>query len=77
LYENSNQSGDMTTAESRFLSYGDFRQHVIVDRIGSTLEILPGYGANQWPSGQRHAFMTFRTGSDLVIPSAIQVIAKI
>lgn len=43
--ENSNQSGDMTTAASRFLAYGNFQQFVIVDRVGSTLEILPGYGA--------------------------------
>jgi hypothetical protein len=35
----------MTTAASRFLAYGDFQQFVIVDRVGSTLEILPGYGA--------------------------------
>lgn len=76
LYENSNQSGDMTTAASRFLAYGDFTQHVIVDRVGSTLEILPGYGANRRPSGQRHAFMYFRTGSDLLVTTAIQVIAK-
>jgi HK97 family phage major capsid protein len=74
--EISNMSADMSTAASRFLAYGDFQQFVIVDRVGSTLEILPGYGANQRPTGQRHAFMYFRTGSDLVIPTAIQVIAK-
>jgi hypothetical protein len=37
VHENSNQSGDMTTAASRFLAYGDFQQFVIVDRVGSTL----------------------------------------
>ena len=76
LFECSNMSGDMTTAASRFLAYGDMQQHVIVDRVGSTLEVLPGYGANQRPSGQRHAFLYLRTGSDLVIPTAVQVIAK-
>ena len=76
VHEISNMSADMTTAASRFLAYGDFQQYVIADRLGSTLEILPGYGANQRPSGQRHAFMTFRSGGDLVIPTAIQVIAK-
>ena len=74
--EVSNMSADMTTAASRFLAYGDFSQHVIADRVGSSLEVLPGYGANQRPTGQRHAFMYFRTGSDLVIPTAVQVIAK-
>jgi HK97 family phage major capsid protein len=76
FHELSNMSADMTTAASRFLAYGDFQQHVIVDRIGSHLEVLPGYGANFRPTGQRHAFLYFRTGSDLVIPTAIQVIAK-
>ena len=76
FHELSNMSADMTTAASRFLAYGDFQQHVIVDRIGSQLEVLPGYGANFRPTGQRHAFLYFRTGSDLVIPTAVQVIAK-
>jgi HK97 family phage major capsid protein len=76
VHEVSNMSGDMTTAASRFLAYGDFQQHVIVDRIGSFLEVLPGYGAGFRPTGQRHAFLYFRTGSDLVIPTAVQVIAK-
>ena len=34
VHENSNQSGDMTTAASQFLAYGDFQQFVIVDRVG-------------------------------------------
>lgn len=76
FHELSNMSADMATAASRFLAYGDFQQMVIVDRIGSTLEVLPGYGANFRPTAQKHAFLYFRTGSDLVIPTAVQVIAK-
>ena len=76
VHEVSNMSADMSTAASRFLAYGDFGQMVIADRIGSQLEVLPGYGANFRPTGQRHAFLYFRTGSDLVIPTAVQVIAK-
>jgi HK97 family phage major capsid protein len=45
-------------------------------RVGSTLELLPGYGANQRPTGQRHAFLYFRTGGDPIVTTAIQVIAK-
>ena len=74
--ENSNMSSDMATAASRFLVYADFTQYVIADRLGTTLQLLPGYGANQRPTGQNWAFLFFRTGADLLIPSAAQVIAK-
>lgn len=76
LHELSKMSADMSTAASRFLAYGNFEHYVIVDRVGSTLEILPGYGANQRPTGQRHAFLYFRTGGDLIVTTAVQVIAK-
>jgi predicted phage gp36 major capsid-like protein len=59
------------------LLYGDFQAgFVIVDQVGSMLEILPGYGANQRPTGQRHAFLTFRTGSAVVVPNAFRVLNK-
>jgi HK97 family phage major capsid protein len=58
------------TQDNYLAIYGDFSGFVIADRIGTTLEILPGYGAAAHrPTAQRHAFMTFRTGSDLVVPS--------
>lgn len=62
------------TASNYVLLYGDFQQFVIVDRIGATLELLPGYGANHRPTAQRHAFLTFRTGSDVVIPEAFRLL---
>ena len=61
-------------AENYCLLYGDFQQFIIVDRIGTTLEILPGYGANQRPTAHRHAIMTFRTGSDCAMITAFRVL---
>jgi HK97 family phage major capsid protein len=58
------ECSDMTTESAKFLPYGDIRQaFLIADRVGTQVEILPGFGANQRPSAQRHVFMTFRTGS--------------
>ncbi len=44
----------------------------IVDRVGSTLKIIPNLvGANQRPTGERGALLFFRTGSEVVnVPAA-------
>jgi HK97 family phage major capsid protein len=75
--ELSNMDGSINpaaTSSNYVLLYGDFRNFVIVDRIGATLEILPAYGANRRPTAQRHAFLTFRTGSDVVVPQAFRLL---
>ena len=55
--------------------YGDFSNFVIVDRIGSTLELIPHLvGANQRPTGQRGALLWFRTGSDVVVDNAFRLL---
>lgn len=77
MNELSNMDGSVSaaaTANNYLLVYGDFKQFVIVDRIGSTIEVLPAYGANQRPTAQRHCFLTFRTGSDVVVPQAFRML---
>jgi HK97 family phage major capsid protein len=78
LHENSNMDGAIVasaTANNYVAIYGDVRAgFVIADRIGATLELLPGYGANGRPTAQRHAFLTFRTGSDVVVPQALRML---
>jgi len=68
INELSNMDGTITTsgAVSNFvLLYGDFSNFVIVDRIGTTLELVPHLvGTNRRPTGQRGALLWFRTGSD-------------
>lgn len=76
-YENSNMDGTIvtsTTANNYAVVYGDFSQFIIVDRIGTTVEFLPDYGANGRPTGQRHLFMTFRTGSDAPVIEAFRLL---
>lgn len=77
MNELSNMDGSINaaaTANNYVMVYGDFRNFVIVDRIGATVETLPGYGTNMRPSAQRHAFLTFRTGSDVVVPQAFRLL---
>ncbi|WP_327105134.1 phage major capsid protein [Nonomuraea glycinis] len=76
-HENSNMDGAINvaaTANNYLVVYGDFSNFVIVDRIGTTVEFLPDYGANGRPTGQRHMFMTFRTGSDVVVNEAFRML---
>lgn len=63
------------TASNYVLVYGDFAQFVIADRIGSTLELVPHlFGTNRRPTGQRGAYLWFRTGSDVVVPNAFRML---
>lgn len=76
--ENSFMDATVTTtgAVSNFiLAVGDFQNFVIVDRIGTTLEFIPNLvGANRRPTGQRGAFLWFRTGSDCVNINAFRLL---
>ena len=80
MNELSNMDGTINAAASENnypLVYGDFgRGMVIVDRVGSTLELVPHlFGANRRPTGQRGALLWFRTGSDVVIPNAFRMLS--
>ncbi len=78
MNELSNMDGVINPAatESNYVAvYGDFSQFVIVDRIGTTLELVPHLvGANRRPTGQRGALLWFRTGSDVVVPNAFRLL---
>lgn len=78
VHENSNMDGSLNTAatENNYaLLYGDFTQFVIVDRVGSTLELVPHlFGSNRRPTGQRGALLWFRTGSDAVVDNAFRLL---
>ncbi|OBF91046.1 major capsid protein [Mycobacterium sp. 852002-51163_SCH5372311] len=78
VYENSNMDGTYNpavTENNYLLLYGDFSQFVIVDRIGSTLELVPHlFGSSRRPTGQRGALLWFRTGSDVVITNAFRLL---
>lgn len=70
-------AGDTATAGNDNVAvYGDFAAgFVIVDRVGTTLEIVQHLvGTNRRPTGQRGAWLWFRTGSDVVNDSALRVL---
>lgn len=80
INELSNMDGTInpSATETNYpLVYGDFAAGmVIVDRIGSTIELVPHLvGANHRPTGQRGALLWFRTGSDVVIPNAFRLLS--
>lgn len=57
------------------LAYGDWSQFVIVDRIGTTIELVPHViGANRRPTGERGLLMHFRVGSDVVTDNAFRLL---
>lgn len=69
------ENSHMNTETGEVLIYGDFAAgFVIADRIGATVEVLPVFGANGRPTAQRHMFMTFRTGSAVVVPEALRML---
>ncbi|MGH3936618.1 MAG: phage major capsid protein, partial [Pseudonocardiaceae bacterium] len=79
LNELSNMDGLLTPAATEnnyVLLYGDFGQFVIVDRIGTSLELVPHlfHTGNNRPSGQRGALLWFRTGSDVVVLNAFRML---
>jgi HK97 family phage major capsid protein len=79
VYEISNMDGaiNATATENNYvLLYGDFKQFVVVDRLGNALELVSHlfHTANNRPSGQRGALLWFRTGSNVVVPQAFRLL---
>lgn len=55
--------------------YGDFSNYVVVDRIGTTVELVPHvFGANGRPTGERGLYMHRRVGGDIVNPNAFRLL---
>jgi HK97 family phage major capsid protein len=79
FYENSNLDSTIdaaATADNFMAICGDIaKAFYIVDRVGSTLEIIPNLvGANQRPTGQRGALLWFRSGSEVVNAPAARLL---
>jgi HK97 family phage major capsid protein len=75
VVENSAMDGVLTggAADYDVLS-GDFRQFAIVDRVGTSIELVQNlFGATRRPTGQRGFLMHWRTGSDVLVPDAFRL----
>ncbi len=63
------------TANNRILAAVDLSQYAIVDRVGTTVELVPHlFGNNNRPTLQRGLIMWWRVGADFVIPGAGRVL---
>lgn len=57
------------------LEGGLFQQNLIVDRLASSLELIPHVvSENRRPTGQRGALLWFRTGSNALVPNAFRLL---
>ncbi|MFD4474701.1 phage major capsid protein [Streptomyces sp. NPDC058471] len=62
-------------ALDRFLLYGDFRQFLIVDRIGMNVELVPHIlGSNRRPTGQRGLLAVWWNNSKVLVDNAFRVL---
>jgi HK97 family phage major capsid protein len=77
-YEASFMDSTVTGSASDFLAvYGDFRNYVIADRVGTTVELIPHlFGATRRPTGQRGWYMFRRVGADSVNDNAFRMLDK-
>jgi HK97 family phage major capsid protein len=75
VYENSSMDSTLTGAAADYLVVsGDFQQYAIVDRIGTSIELIPNLlGANRRPSGQRGFYLHWRAGAGVLVADAFRV----
>lgn len=64
------------TADNHILLYGDFKQYLIADRVGLSLEFIPHLfsTANNLPSGTRGWFAYWRVGGGVLVDDAFRVL---
>tara|TARA_Y100000034_G_scaffold82574_1_gene98920 strand:+ start:189 stop:1574 length:1386 start_codon:yes stop_codon:yes gene_type:complete len=72
LYESTTVSGTLDTATNNSIVFGDFRNYVIYDRIGMSVEQIPNlfHTTTNRPSGQRGVLAHWRVGADSIIDTA-------
>jgi HK97 family phage major capsid protein len=63
------------TAGTKILTFGDFDQFLIVDRIGMNVEIIPHLmGASRRPIGSRGMYAYWRNTSAVLVPGAFKTL---
>lgn len=74
--EASEMPGFATTDDAKLAVLGDFRNFIIVDRVGMNVELVPHlFGANRRPTGMRGIWTWWRNGSDVLVDNAFRLLA--
>lgn len=76
VYESSEMDATLTPSATNYVTvYGDLSAYTVVDRVGTTIELVPHlFGANGRPTGQRGFLLWFRTGGGLTVPDAVRLL---
>ena len=74
-FEASPMAGTITSG-SQVLVQGDYRQFLIVDRVGMGIELVPHLfgGTNRYPTGQRGILAIWFNNSQVLVPNAFRVL---
>jgi HK97 family phage major capsid protein/HK97 family phage prohead protease len=71
-YENSNMASTTATG-NQVLLMGDFKQFIVVDRIGMSVELIPHvFASGGLPQGQRGIYALWRNSSQVLVPNAFR-----
>ena len=75
-FEWSDYSSAITTGGSSVLTFGDFNEFSIIDRVGMNVEVVPHVfaTANNRPSGNRGLYAYWRTTSDVRTAAAFKTL---
>jgi HK97 family phage major capsid protein len=75
-YEASAMSGSVTTSGALVLLQGDFRQFLIVDRVGMGIELIPHLfgSSNRFPTGQRGILAIWFNNSTILVQNAFRLL---
>lgn len=67
---------DVHTSGEKFLLFGDFKQFLILDRVGMNVELVPHlfHTANNRPTGQRGILAVWRNTSEVLVPNAFRLL---
>jgi HK97 family phage major capsid protein len=67
------QATTSATADATLMIFGDFKQFLIVDRIGMNVEMIPHlFGSNRRPTGQRGVYAVWMNNSKILVPGAFK-----
>ena len=67
------------TSGSNVLVQGDYRQFLVVDRIGMGIELVPHLfgGNNRYPTGQRGILAIWFNNSQVLAPNAFRILTTL